>query len=143
MIILSSLFFAVLHSILQQSLAAFFLGLVIGYLAIHTGSILPCIVFHAIHNSLQLIPANILQQVSAGAAALEASAFETVVYSRIEPLVVESSVMPGMYVYRIPVLVVSIIAAGILLYWFRSLPYVRTPEEELQDALIHQSENVR
>ena len=142
-IIVSSLFFAVLHSILQQSLAAFFLGMVIGYVAIHTGSILPCIVFHAIHNSLQLIAASFFQRVATGSAAGEASAFETAIYNRIEPLVVESTVMPGMYVYRIPVIIVSIIAAGVLLYWFRSLPYVRTPEEELQDALEHQSDSPR
>ena len=54
-ILISSLFFGIAHVVLQQSLTAFALGLVIGYLAVKTGSLLPCMLFHFVHNSLQLV----------------------------------------------------------------------------------------
>ena len=53
-ILVSSLFFGIAHQVLQQSLTAFALGMVIGWLAIRTESLLPCMIFHVIHNSLQL-----------------------------------------------------------------------------------------
>ncbi|MFO0868017.1 MAG: ABC transporter permease subunit/CPBP intramembrane protease [Pirellulales bacterium] len=56
-ILISSAFFGAVHAILQQSLAAFVLGLVIGYVAVQTKSIWPCMLFHFTHNALQLIMA--------------------------------------------------------------------------------------
>ncbi|HIA18229.1 MAG TPA: CPBP family intramembrane metalloprotease [Planctomycetes bacterium] len=53
-IALSSLFFAIIHGILQQSLNAFAIGLVIGYIAVKTGSLLPCILYHLTHNTITL-----------------------------------------------------------------------------------------
>jgi sodium transport system permease protein len=50
-ILLSSLLFAVAHSIMQQQVNAFLLGLVLGYLAIQAGSIWPCIAYHFVHNT--------------------------------------------------------------------------------------------
>ena len=49
-----ALFFGLAHAILQQSLIAVLVGVVIGYIAVQTGSILPCMVFHVVHNSLML-----------------------------------------------------------------------------------------
>jgi sodium transport system permease protein len=51
-IVYSALLFGLTHGILQQSLLASLLGVVLGYLAVQTGSILPCMVFHAVHNTL-------------------------------------------------------------------------------------------
>jgi sodium transport system permease protein len=51
-IIYTSLFFALSHAILQQSIIACMMGIVIGYLAVQTNSIWPCMTFHLIHNSL-------------------------------------------------------------------------------------------
>lgn len=51
-IIYTSLFFALSHAILQQSIVACMMGIVIGYLAVQTNSIWPCMVFHMIHNGL-------------------------------------------------------------------------------------------
>lgn len=53
-IALSSFFFGAAHGMLQQSLSAFVIGLLIGLVAVRTGSLVPCILFHAIHNSLSL-----------------------------------------------------------------------------------------
>lgn len=51
-ILISSLFFAVTHLILQQSLSAFVLGIILGYLALRSGSIFPAMAFHVCHNGL-------------------------------------------------------------------------------------------
>ncbi len=59
-VLISSLFFGIAHVVLQQSLTAFALGLVIGYLAVKTGSLLPCMLFHFVHNSLQLVAGMLL-----------------------------------------------------------------------------------
>jgi hypothetical protein len=39
--------------------------------------------------------------------------------------------------YHGPVVVASILAGGAILYWFHRLPYSRTPEESLQEAIEH------
>ena len=51
-IVFSALLFGLTHGILQQSLIACLLGVVLGYLAVQTGSILPGMVFHVVHNTL-------------------------------------------------------------------------------------------
>lgn len=53
-IVVSALFFGAVHSILQQSIAAFAVGLVIGYLAVQTRSLIPCVLFHLVYNTLSL-----------------------------------------------------------------------------------------
>jgi sodium transport system permease protein len=53
-ILLSSIFFGVTHGMLQQSLAACALGMVIGFVAVQTGSLLPAIIFHFTHNALTI-----------------------------------------------------------------------------------------
>ena len=53
-IVISSLLFGVTHGILQQSISAALVGMVIGYMAVQTGSLLPGIVFHLVYNTLGL-----------------------------------------------------------------------------------------
>jgi sodium transport system permease protein len=51
-IIVSSLLFGIAQSILQQSIITFFVGCMLGFLAVRTGSIIPCILYHLVHNGL-------------------------------------------------------------------------------------------
>ncbi|MGD9637097.1 MAG: ABC transporter permease subunit/CPBP intramembrane protease, partial [Pirellulales bacterium] len=53
-IALSAVFFGMAHTVVQQSLSAALLGLVIGYVAVQTTSLIPAILFHACYNSLML-----------------------------------------------------------------------------------------
>jgi sodium transport system permease protein len=53
-IALSALFFGFTHFVLQQQIAAAILGLVIGLIAVRSGSIFPCILFHLTHNGFSL-----------------------------------------------------------------------------------------
>jgi len=54
-IVISSVLFGLTHGLLQQSLSAIAVGLVMGYLALQTRSLLPSAVFHFTHNSLSVI----------------------------------------------------------------------------------------
>ena len=54
-IAVASIFFGIAHGILQQSLAASIVGIVLGYLAVRTGSLAPCVAYHFVHNSLSLL----------------------------------------------------------------------------------------
>jgi sodium transport system permease protein len=126
-ILVSSLFFGIVHGMLQQSIAASILGLVIGGLAVQTGSLFPCILFHATHNALQIVSASVL----------------TTELLELNPglnvLFVESPQLPGALIFRIPWMIASLVVGGMVLRWFWSLPFTPSPEERLQDALDHQS----
>jgi sodium transport system permease protein len=54
-IVISSIFFGITHLMLQQSVMAAIIGVVIGYMAVQTGSLLPCMVYHVVHNGLMFI----------------------------------------------------------------------------------------
>jgi sodium transport system permease protein len=56
-ILVSAIFFGFTHGILQQSLIACLIGVLLGWLALRTGSILPGMVFHLVHNSLGVLMA--------------------------------------------------------------------------------------
>jgi sodium transport system permease protein len=52
-VVLSAFFFAVTHGmIVQQEMVAFLFGIVLGLLAVQSGSILPAVIFHVTHNGL-------------------------------------------------------------------------------------------
>jgi sodium transport system permease protein len=99
-IVVSSIFFAVTHAVLQQSLIAGALGIVLGYLAIQSGSILPGMLFHAVHNALGIC----LQQASTVAG----SRWYWVQWSLRD-------VADEGFAYRWPLLVVSVLASGLIL----------------------------
>ena len=122
-IIISSLFFGFAHGVLQQSIMATMVGIVIGYVAVQTRSLLPCVAFHFVHNSLVILSAEL---------------FEGFVekYPEYQWLVLR--VGEG-HMYNWPVVLVSATLSFLLLAWFRALPYQPSPEERLQDALDHQS----
>ncbi len=121
-IALSALFFALAHTIFQQSILAFVMGLVIGYLAVQTGSLLPGILFHMTHNALGVLSSQLKPEL------LER-------YRGLSLLVRETSGEEGLY-HRHVILIGAILAAAILL-WFRHLPHARSREEVLQEAIEH------
>lgn len=53
-IAISAILFGITHGLLQQSIVATFTGVILGLLALKTGSLLPCIVYHATHNAITL-----------------------------------------------------------------------------------------
>ncbi len=126
-ILVSSLFFGIVHGMLQQSINACILGMVLGTLAVQTGSLLPCILFHATHNALQVL----------GSSVLSPEFLER--HPGMDLFLVPSSSLPGVLTYRLPIVIASLLMGGLVLRWFWSLPFSPSPEERLQDALDHQS----
>ena len=54
-VLLSSLFFGITHAVFQQSVMAFVTGCFLGFIALKTSSILPCILYHLTHNGLTVL----------------------------------------------------------------------------------------
>ncbi len=106
-IIYTSIFFALGHAILQQSIVACVMGIVIGYLAVQTRSIWPCMVYHMCHNGIQMstlrLTPELLNRVPILGYLFDLS---------------EGATLPCPW----PVVGVSALAAVALLAWFRSLP---------------------
>jgi sodium transport system permease protein len=53
-VLLTAILFGATHGLLQQSIVATATGIVLGFVAIRTGSLWPCIAYHAVHNALTL-----------------------------------------------------------------------------------------
>ncbi|MGA2033383.1 MAG: ABC transporter permease subunit/CPBP intramembrane protease [Thermoguttaceae bacterium] len=58
-IVLTAVFFGLTHAIFQQSLVACLVGVVIGLIAVQSGSLLPGILFHLLHNLLLVTSARL------------------------------------------------------------------------------------
>jgi len=117
-IVIAAIFFGLAHFIFQQSLVATMVGVVIGYIAVQSGNLLPCIAFHVVHNSL------------------------LVAVSRVAPVMEKLPSLNwilgptgGELMYSLPVVITCGMLAGMILTWFARLPYQKTPEERLQEAI--------
>jgi sodium transport system permease protein len=119
-IVLSSVFFGLSHAIFQQSLIATLMGMVIGYIAVQTGSILPGIVYHVCHNALGITIGLFSERY----------ATEDGFLQRLLGTLQEVG-------YPLPVVICSGFMALGLLYWFSRLKYVKSAEESLQEAIDH------
>ena len=109
-IAISAVAFGAIHMFLQQKVTAAAVGLVIGYLAVQTGSIVPCMVFHLIHNSLAAVVPGWIQ--------------EHPTYNG----------MNTMALYHPTTVVVCGAAALWVLWRLHQLSYDRTAEEQLEEA---------
>ena len=54
-IFISAALFGIAHGILQQSIMASFVGIVLGVISVQTRSLFPCVGYHAMHNSLPVL----------------------------------------------------------------------------------------
>jgi sodium transport system permease protein len=123
-IVLSSIFFGVTHAIFQQSLITCIIGLVLGYIAVQTGSLLPGIAFHMTHNALQLLAKDFLPQ--------------WLQQNPVRRLIATASA-EGEIFFTWQAVLASLAVSCLLLVWFHRLPYTRTEEEELQEAIEQQA----
>jgi sodium transport system permease protein len=119
---ITAVFFGLVHGFIQQSMSAAALGLVLGYIAVQTGNLIPCILFHATYNGL----------------GLASSYWPKLIESRpmLGRLVHEAA--PGQFLYNWPVVAICLIPAVTLLMWFRRLPYQATREEQIEGARSRQ-----
>jgi sodium transport system permease protein len=119
---LSAVFFGLAHTVVQQSLAAAALGVVIGYVAVQSTSLVPAMLFHATYNGLMLGLALIPQQIERLAERWPGAA--EYIFEQGEA---------GL-TYRTPVVVLAALISAGLLAWFHRLPYLATKEEKLSEA---------
>jgi len=124
-IVISSLFFGASHTILQQSLIASVLGMVLAFLAVQTGSLAPSILFHLAHNGLGLFLGSETMR-----GPMELARQGHPLWSRLfDP---DS---PLEQIFRWPVVVIGALLAAALLFCFHNLPYARSREEALEESI--------
>ena len=119
-IVYTAVFFGLTHYIIQQSIVACLVGIVIGVVAVQSGSIFPAMVFHLVHNSLPLVVGRL------GAATADRGPLTDYLLMRGEE---------GELLFRWPAVGISILLSAGLLAWFLRLAYPKSAEEELQDAI--------
>ena len=102
-VVVSAVFFGLNHGILQQSLIASLVGVLLGWLAIWSGSIFTGMTFHLVHNALVVL----LARLPSSAAA------EWPVVSYFLPQTNDGGVA-----YPWPVVVGGCVAAILVLVWF-------------------------
>jgi sodium transport system permease protein len=119
-VIFSAIFFGVTHGILQQSLIASLLGVLLGFLALQSGSILPGMAFHFVHNTLAVLNGRITP---------ESIPDSPLLRRFVTPL--ES----GGCVFQWPLIVAGLLAAILIVCWFARLNRRESPEEELEASI--------
>ena len=116
------------HSILQQSIITFFVGLVIGYIAVRTASIIPCILFHFTHNAtsvlMSMVDAGTMQQYPLLGAFLEPT----------EAGVYQYGILPGILMAVVGVLI---------LIWFWKAGVEEDPRSQGGQPVTFQSDKAR
>ncbi|WP_425614536.1 ABC transporter permease subunit/CPBP intramembrane protease [Anatilimnocola sp. NA78] len=123
-IAICSVLFGVAHGLLQQSLAATVVGMIIGYIAVKTNSLLPAIGYHFVHNSLGVLNSRVTPDLIDRWPVLD--------------LLVELSPEGGVE-YRWAATVIAGLLGVMIIFWIKRLPYHPCAEERLQQALSRQS----
>jgi len=121
-IAITAIFFGITHQIIQQSVAAIIIGLLIGFIAVQTRSLLACIVYHAIHNALGLIHGLVTEETLGE-------------YPALKWLFSSADKTPGEASYHLLVVVVCLIGVMLSIRWLQRLPSELTAEERRVAAL--------
>ena len=121
-IVITSLFFGLAHSILQQSIITFFLGCILGFIAVRTKSLIPCILYHMTHNSIST-----------------AMSFATAESLQTYPVwkFLLQSTESGSFEYRLLPAILMTIAGCLLLLWFWKYDSVAAEERESRRDLSY------
>jgi sodium transport system permease protein len=109
-IIIASVFFGLTHGIIQQSIFAALIGVLIGVISVRTGSLLPAIAFHFANNALVLVASRISTESVIG------SSLGRILY-RIEATATGTTLVPEWYVT-----VIGVLLAGLILGRLRTQP---------------------
>lgn len=123
-IAICSVLFGVAHGLLQQSLSAAVVGMVIGYIAAKTNSLLPAVAYHLMHNSLGILHSRITPELMHHWPVLDAFVALTA---------------DGGIEYHWNVTAIAALSGILVLLWIKRLPYHPCAEEQLQEALARQT----
>ncbi len=122
-IVITAILFGCTHSLLQQQISATLIGILIGFIAVQSGSLLPAMAFHFTHNSLTAVAGRISPEL------LSEQPWLQLIY-RVDG----ASVTP-----TLTAILGSALAGIALLAWWQRGPYQAYAEEKLRRALDHQS----
>lgn len=138
-IILSSVFFGITHTLFQQSLTAAAVGLLLGYIAVQTGSLWPGMLFHGTHNFLQLAFGVLDEDATRYFAGQSDGStwFDRLPW--LAELVVRDPA--GGISYQPLVLTVCALFAVTLVAWFARLPGHRSEEELLRERIVREDQS--
>jgi sodium transport system permease protein len=106
-VLITSAVFGLAHGILQQSLGAAVIGLVIGFIAVKSGSLWPGVAYHAVHNGLSVCIGRLT--------------LESIDSNGLLRLLFDSTA-DGQILYRWPTTVIAGALALALLWWLKLLP---------------------
>ena len=121
-IFITSIFFGVAHGVIQQSIMATLSGILLGFIAIQAGSILPGIVYHACNNA---IPLSML--------ALQRDSKELPTWMTWLGTAVEGQA----FTFHWYIVAIGAALSAVIIYSLHKLPYLRTREEVLHETLQH------
>jgi sodium transport system permease protein len=127
-IALTAAFFGAVHLVLQQSIGAFVVGIVLGYIAVKTGSLLPAVAYHATHNTMSLLSQRITD--------------DLVHQQWWLRLVFERATDGEGWTYTSWWTIVATFLGLALLLWYKSLPYEATREEVIERIRDRQPEPI-
>ena len=106
-IFLTSILFGVAHAVIQQSMITFCVGMLLGVIAVQTRSIIPCILFHGIHNSMAVLLS------SAKSSVIESSPILNQILVSSDGVNYQYGILPGM--------LMTLVGLS-LVVWFVRLP---------------------
>jgi sodium transport system permease protein len=140
-ILMTSALFGVVHMLLQQSLSAFLIGIVIGYVAVKTNSIWPAMLFHCAHNSLAVLSGFATPTSVEANPILSWLLIPAADLFQFLPLLrhlMGGAIAEDQLVYNPLAVLLALSAAAGILYWHKRLPYHSLAEERLQELLSQQ-----
>ena len=140
-ILVTSALFGVVHMLLQQSLSAFLIGIVIGYVAVKTNSIWPAMLFHFTHNSLAVLSGFATPEVVQSSPILSWLLIPAADIFNLLPFLRQmfgEVIADDQLVYNPLAVLLALSAAAGILYWHKRLPYHFLAEERLQEVLSQQ-----
>jgi sodium transport system permease protein len=117
---ISAIAFGMVHFFLQQKISAAVVGVVLAYLAVQMGSLVPAMVFHALYNSLALAAERLTQGLTE----------ESIVDSPLR-WVLQTG---GQGMFQPWALASCLLGVIALCWWLHRMPYRRTDEETLQQV---------
>ncbi len=140
-IVLSSIFFGITHPVIQQSLLACLLGMLIAFVAVQTRSLLPALLYHMTHNGLMVGMGWVAGWAKEPLPADSEAAWLHWLAQRAlgTPSEAGLSVASGGWLYHWGSVAVFALLAALLVRAFARLPQEKTEEERLQEALSRQT----
>ncbi|TWT29941.1 ABC transporter permease subunit/CPBP intramembrane protease [Blastopirellula retiformator] len=133
-IIISALFFGATHGMLQQSITATVVGVLVGFLAVQSRSLFACMAYHVTHNSLAI------GMTALRAEGVEDSHWLSFIFKPTPPEseLVLAEVVNDAFPYQPYLVGTAAIGLVLLIYYFTTLPAGLSEEERLQKALTRQ-----